>query len=56
VAFCIVANRYIPAKNCLKEQIGHQGEKVDFLGHHHISTSGFASMATKTAVFAHTAQ
>ena len=30
----------------------NQGQKVDFLGRHHISTSGFGSTATKTAVFA----
>jgi len=45
VTFCIVAKRYILAKNCLKEWIGNQGQKL-------ISTSGFASMATETAVFA----
>ena len=28
------------------------GQKVDFLGRRHISTSSFASMATETAVFA----
>ena len=28
------------------------GQKVDFLGRRHISTSGFAAMATETAVFA----
>ena len=52
VTFCIVAKRYALAKNCLKEQIGNQGQKVDFLGRCHISTSGFASTATETAVFA----
>jgi len=36
----------------LKEQIGNQGQKVDFLGRRHISTSGFAPTATETAVFA----
>jgi len=58
VMFCIVAKRYVLAKNrhCLKEWIGNQGQKVDFLGHRHISTSGFASMATETAIFARTAQ
>jgi len=30
VTFCIVAKRYVLAKNCLKEQIGNQGQKVDF--------------------------
>jgi len=30
--FCIVAKRYVLAKNCLKEWIGNQGQKVDFLG------------------------
>ena len=30
VTFCIVAKRYILAKNCLKEWIGKQGQKVDF--------------------------
>jgi len=58
VMFCIVAKRYVLAKNrhCLKEWIGNQGQKVDFLGHRHISTSGFTSMATETAIFARTAQ
>jgi len=32
--------------------MGNQGQKVDFLGRHLISTSGFAAMATETAVFA----
>jgi len=52
VTFCIVAKRYVLAKNCLKEWIGNQGQRVDFLGRHHISTSGFAYTATETAVFA----
>ena len=52
VTFCIVAKRYVLAKNCLKERIGNQGQKVDFLGRCHISTSGFASTACKTAAFA----
>jgi len=52
VTFCIVAKGYVLAKNCLKEWIGNQGQKVDFLGRHHISTSGFAVTATETAVFA----
>ena len=52
VTFCIVAKRYVRAKNFLKEWIGNQGQKVDFLGRRHISTSGFASTATMTAVFA----
>jgi len=60
VTFCTVAKRYVLAKNCLKEGIGNQGQKVDFLGRRHISTSSFASTATETAVFclifAHTAQ
>jgi len=30
--FCIVAKRYTLAKNCLKEWIGNQGQKVDFFG------------------------
>jgi len=51
VTFCIVAKRYVLSKNCLKEWIGNQGQKVDFLGHRQISTSGFASMATEMAVF-----
>jgi len=51
VTFCIVAKRYVLAKNCLEELIGNQGQKVDFGGRCHISTSGFASTATKTAVF-----
>ena len=52
VMFCIVAKLYVLAKNCLKEWIGNQGQKVDFLGRRHISTSGFADTATDTAVFA----
>ena len=52
VALCIVAKRYVLAKNCLKEQIGNEGQRVDFLGRHNISTSSFAATATKTAVFA----
>jgi len=51
VTFCIVAKRYVIAKNCLKERIGNQGQRVDFLGRRHISTSGFAYTATETAVF-----
>jgi len=47
-----VAKRYVLAKNCLKERIGNQGQRVDFLGRRRISTSGFAYMATETAVFA----
>jgi len=39
-------------KNCLKQRIGNQGQKVDFFGRRHISTSGFAAAATETAVFA----
>ena len=41
VTFCIVAKRYVLAKNCLEERIGNQGQKVDFLGRRHISTFGF---------------
>ena len=52
VTFCILAKRYVLAKNCLKEWIGNQGKKVDFLGRRHISTSGFTSTATEMAVFA----
>ena len=52
VTFCIVTKRYVLAKNCLKEWIGNWGQKVYFLGRRHISTSGFASTATETAVFA----
>ena len=51
VTFCIVAKRYVLAKNCLKEQIGNQGQKVDFFGRRHISTSGFAGTAPYMAVF-----
>jgi len=47
-----VAKRYVLAKNCLKERIGNQGQKVDFLGRRCISTSGFAYTAAETAVFA----
>jgi len=52
VTFCIAVKRYVLAKHCLKERIGNQGQKVDFLGRRHISTSGFASAATETTVFA----
>jgi len=52
VTFCIVAKRCVLAKNCLKKRIGSQGQKVDFLGRRHISTFGFASTVTVTAVFA----
>jgi len=52
VTFCVVAKRHVLAKNCLKEWIGNQGQKVHFLGRRHISTSGFAATATETAVFA----
>ena len=45
VTFCIVAKRYVLAKNSLKESIGNQGQKVHFLGRRHISTSGFAATA-----------
>ena len=46
VTFCIVAKRCVLAKKCLKEQKGNQGQRVDFLGRRHISTSSFAYMAT----------
>ena len=52
MTFCIVAKRYVLAKKRLKERIGNQGQRVDFLGRRRISTSGFAYMATETAVFA----
>ena len=52
VTFCTVAKQYVLAKNCLKERIGNQSQKVDFLGRCHISTSGFASAPTETAVSA----
>jgi len=32
VTFCIVTKRYVLKKNCLKEWIGDQGQKVDFFG------------------------
>jgi len=32
VTFCIVAKWYVLAINCLNEQIGNQGQKVDFWG------------------------
>ena len=51
-ALCILAKRYVLAKNCLKERIGNQGQRVDFLGRRDISTSGFAATATAMAVFA----
>jgi len=49
---CLSVSFSIVARNCLKERIGNQGKKVDFLGRRHISTSGFASTVTETAVFA----
>jgi len=52
VTFCIVAKWYVLTKDCLTERIGNQGQKVDCLDRRHISTSGFASTATETAVFA----
>jgi len=52
VMFCIVAKRYVLAKNCLKERLGNHGQKFDFLGRRHISTSSFAATATMMAVFA----
>jgi len=51
VTFCIVAKRCVLVKKCLKEWIENQGQKVHFLGRRHISTSGFGSTATETAVF-----
>ena len=36
----------------MNKRIGNQCQKVDFLGRRHICTSGFASTATETAVFA----
>ena len=47
LTFCIVAKRYVLAKKCLKEQIGNQGQRVDFLGRRRISTSGFAYMVPR---------
>ena len=53
MTFCVVAKRYVLAKNCLKERMGNQDQKVVFLGgRRHISTSGFAAMATEMAIFA----
>jgi len=51
VTFCIVAKRYVLAKKCLKERIGNQGQRVDFLGRRRISTSGFAYMAAPRRPF-----
>ena len=42
----------VARKNCLKERIGNQGQRVDFLDRRRISTSGFAYTATGTAVSA----
>jgi len=39
-----------PSEKVSEEWIGNQGQKVDFLGRRHISTSGFAVTATETAV------
>ena len=47
------------AKTCLKERIGNQGQKVDFLARRYISTSGFAVWRPKRPFlpyFARTAQ
>ena len=52
VTFCIVAKRYVLAKNCLKERIGNQGQKVHFFGRCHISTSGFAGTPPRWPFFA----
>ena len=52
VTFCIGAKRYVLAKNRLKERMGNQGQKVDFLGCRHTHSAGFTSTATETAVFA----
>jgi len=52
VTVCIMEKRYVLAKNCLKEWIENQGQKVDFWGWCHISTSGFASVAAEMVVFA----
>ena len=41
-----------PSEKRLKERIGNQGQRVDFLGCRRISTSGFAYTAAETAVFA----
>ena len=38
--------------NITNSRIVNQGQKVDFLGRCHISTSGFAATATEKAVFA----
>jgi len=48
--FCIVAKRYVLAKNCLKKWIGYQGQKVDFGGRRHVSASGNASTVSETAI------
>ena len=32
VTFCIVAKQYVLDKNCLKEWIGNQGQRVEFFG------------------------
>jgi len=40
-----------PSEKVSEGVIGNQGQKVHFFGRRHISTSGFAATATKTAVF-----
>jgi len=43
----------VACKNCLKEQLENQGQQVDFLNRRHISTSGFASTATRRPFLPH---
>ena len=50
VMFCIAAKQYVADKS--EGANKKRGSKSWFLGRRHISTSGFASTATETAVFA----
>ena len=60
VTFCMVAKRYVLAKNCLKEWIRNQGQKVHFLSLRHISTFRFCRYGHRDGrfclIFACTAQ
>ena len=40
-----------PSEKVSEEVNRKPGQKVDFWGRHHISTSGFATTATETAIF-----
>jgi len=53
--FCFLTDRTIGrafGTLCRLMSVGNQGQKVEFLGRRHISTSGFVTTATEAAVFA----